>query len=470
MLSWKQRERLVSRWIVWVQVLGLVSFVFLFNSCLLDVENGKATPQHHAAGEQEQRFIQVAAQTKEERTAIANFGVSIEAVRTDSIWGFAHPRAIEKLQNNGFLILGEFDYSVARGGHDTLFDFPVADARFHNYEETISTLQNLVSKHADIVRIQKVGHSTENREVLALHFNTHPEALRSGQSHKPGVVFMGAHHAREHLSVEIPLMLAEYLLDNREDAQVWNLLDSRDIWIIPMVNPDGAEWDIQTGKYRWWRKNRRNNGDGTYGVDLNRNYSYQWGTGGADPDTASDTYRGTGPFSEPETQAIKKFIEEHLNVKVLLTFHTFSELILYPWGHKYEPIENQKDRASFQAMAQTMAGWNHYKPQQSSALYIASGDTTDWAYGTYGIFAFTFELSPRNMFEGGFYPGTKVIDKVFQDNLKPCLYLIDLADDPYKATPGVASGWLQNYREPTIPYSLLWERHFGSAPFITSLE
>jgi carboxypeptidase T len=181
------------------------------------------------------------------------------------------------------------------------------------------------------------------------------------------------------------------------------------------------------------RKNMRENGDGTYGVDLNRNYGYQWGTGGSSTDTSSDVYMGPSPFSEPETQAVKSFVESHSNLKVLLTYHTFSELILYPWGSTYEPISDQRDHDVYRTMATKMATWNHYKPEQASELYIASGDTCDWAWGAQRVFSFTFELSPRSMFSGGFYPGARVIDKVFNDNLRPALYLIDLADDPYRA-------------------------------------
>jgi carboxypeptidase T len=88
-----------------------------------------------------------------------------------------------------------------------------------------------------------------------------------------------------------------------------------------------------------------------------------------------------------------------------------------------------------------MAAWNHYKPEQSSGLYITSGDTTDWAYGEHGIFAFTFELSPSSIWRGGFYPGAKAIDPTFAVNVKPALYMLELADDPYRAVgqPGPIS-------------------------------
>jgi carboxypeptidase T len=400
------------------------------------------------------RFIQIQANDKEERSAIANLGVSIEAVRSDSIWGFANTRQIERLQKGGFQILGNFDFDTGRGGHENMFGFPPEDSRFHTYEELTAELNQLHSKNKSVTALQSIGKSIEGRDIWALHINTSPDDLKTGRSDKPGVIFMGNHHAREHVSLEIPLMLAQHLLANRNDSKLAALLDHRDIWIIPMVNPDGAEFDIATGRYKWWRKNRRNNKDGTFGVDLNRNYGFQWGTGGSDKDTSSDVYMGESPFSEPETQAIRDFVTAHRsNTKILLSFHTFSELILYPWGHSYSAIEKKADHEVFEKMAATMAKWNHYTPEQSSELYIASGDTTDWAYGELGIFAFTFELSPNSMFGGGFYPGAKVLDKVFKDNLQPCLYLIQMAEDPYRATDEPVR-LQRNYVDPQTPESI----------------
>ncbi len=419
-----------------------------------------AAPAHGPDGPSTMRFVQIEAKTKFDRSRIAKFGVSLEAFRSDSVWGFATPEMVERMRAEGIRVVGDFDAVVGRGGHDSLFDFPPNDTRFHNYDETLAELRGLNSRHADITRLNSIGKSMEGRDIWGIHINTTPDALIAGQSQKPGLIIMGAHHAREHLSVEIPLMFAQHLLNNREDSRIAGLLDTRDIWIIPMVNPDGAEWDIATGRYRMWRKNRRNNQDGTYGVDLNRNYGFKWGTGGSSNDTSSDVYMGKSALSGPETQAVKAFVETHLNSKVLLTVHTFSELILYPWGHKYDSIGNARDLKVFETMATTMASWNHYKPQQSSDLYIASGDTTDWAYGEHGIFAFTFELSPSSMWEGGFYPGQGVIDRVFQDNLNPLLYMLEVADDPYQVLTGQEpTGFLKNYVEPALPESLYWSTH-----------
>ncbi len=106
-----------------------------------------------------------------------------------------------------------------------------------------------------------------------------------------------------------------------------------------------------------------------------------------------------------------------------------------------------------------MAKWNKYKPQQSSDLYIASGDTTDWAYGVHGIISFTFELSPKNMSGGGFYPGASAIQKTFNVNIKPALYLIDLADNPERVLEKKKSKFLKTLASPSIPHEMFWKIH-----------
>lgn len=413
--------------------------------------SSSALASDHSESSSEMRFVQIAASNKDQRSAIANEGVSIEATRSDSVWGFATLKEIQAVKAKGYKIIGNFDFEIGRGGHEN-FDFPSGDSRFHNYAELTSELQTLQTENPDLVRVHSIGKSLEGRDIWAIHINTNEADLEARSSARPGAIYMGNHHAREHLSLEIPLMLAQHLVNNRRSPEISALLDSRDIWIIPMVNPDGAEYDISTGRYKMWRKNRRDNGKGKFGVDLNRNYSFGWGTGGSSKDPSSDVFMGPAPFSEPETQAIRDFVSSHLNAKVLLTFHTFSELILYPWGGKNDPIADTRDRAVFEKMATTMAGWNNYTPEPASDLYIASGDTVDWAYGTHKIFAFTFELSPKDMWDGGFYPGQSVIDRVFNDNLKPCLYMLDAADNPYKLLGNEPTGFLRNYVEPQTSF------------------
>jgi carboxypeptidase T len=385
-------------------------------------------------------FVQLAAKDKYERTRINELGVAIDAVVSDSVYATVDEPLLAKIRATNIRIIETFRIDPGA----SIQDFPKEDARFHNYQELTKVMQNLAAEYPKIFKLSSIGKSLEGRDIWCMQVNSSNEAKHADAveyfSAKPGIVFMGNHHAREHVSAEIPLMLLEFLAKNYGvDKEITRLVDTRDVYIIPMVNPDGVEYDIATGRYRMHRKNTRKNQGGSIGVDLNRNYGFKWGTGGSSKDPSSETYMGPSEFSEPETRTIRDFVTQRPNLNVLLSFHTFSELILYPWGHKYDPVEQEQDRKAYEAMAKRMSEWNSYTPQQSSDLYIASGDTVDWAYGwslkerSKPIFSFTFELSPKSMWEGGFYPGASILDRVFEDNLKPALYLIELADDPRRA-------------------------------------
>ncbi len=319
-------------------------------------------------------------------------------------------------------------------------DFPSQDAEYHNYAQLLVDIDNIQKQYPNLVKVFSIGKSVQGRDLMAMHISGNLESADK----LPGVIYFGGHHARAHLSVETPLRIFKNLLQRYASGEerIVRLLNSRDIYVIPAVNPDGLEHDVSTGKYLFWRKNRSQNANGTYGVDLNRNYGYRWGTGGSSKDPNSDTYMGTAPFSEPETQAVRNFIDAHNNLTTLISFHTFSKLILYPWGGSYSPVE-AKDEAVFKTMAGKMADMNGYVPEQASDLYIASGDTTDWAYGTHKIFAFTFELDPKNDFMtgmNGFYPGAKIIPEVVQKNTEPVLYTLEYADNPYRVlSPTITS-------------------------------
>nr|WP_295899069.1 M14 family metallopeptidase [uncultured Bdellovibrio sp.] len=371
-----------------------------------------------------QYWMKIRAEDKFQRTLIANTGVSIETTREDFVVGIGSLEEKNKVEALGLL---EVSFPLTAE-----MDFPSKDAAFHNYAEMTDKLRSLTSQYSQIAQMSSIGKTYEGRDIWVVRISgdlAHADSL-------PAAIFMGGHHAREHLSIELPLYYIEYLLTEYTNGnpRVQRLVNGRDIHIIPMVNADGAEYDISTGSYKSWRKNRAKNNDGTYGVDLNRNYGYGWGGGGASTSPNSDTFRGPNAFSEPETQAVKKYVEDHQNITILLSFHTFSQLILYPWGHVYDSIANARDKQVHETMAKKMAEWNGYTPEQSSDLYIASGDTTDWSYGEHKIISFTFELDPANSGwgSGGFYPGAQVIPEVQRKNLEPVLYLIEYADNPYR--------------------------------------
>lgn len=313
---------------------------------------------------------------------------------------------------------------------DPIYEFPKGEEKFHTYKEANDLLDSLSQKYPDLAETFSIGRTHENREIKGIRITKAEN--RNSKNFVPGILFAGTHHAREHLSTEVPLFLAKYLVENYQTNQeIKDLVDSRDIYFIPIVNPDGTLHDIVNRNYKMWRKNRRLIKKNTYGVDLNRNYGYEWNTGGSSSNPRSDVYHGEAPFSEPETQAIKDFVDSKPNIRIMLSFHTYSELILYPWGSKNDPVGGREEEV-FKKMATTMSKWNNYKPMSSSDLYIASGDTCDWAFGEHGIFCFTFELSPANYSDGGFYPGQSFIDKVNNANLNPAIYLIRHSGNPYE--------------------------------------
>ncbi|RME15896.1 MAG: zinc carboxypeptidase [Bdellovibrio sp.] len=391
----------------------LIAFIYLFSLHSGANEKSKDTLY----------YMKIKAKNKFERTDVANTGVAIEKVEDNFVYAIGLKKEAQKLKKMGRLV------SISPLSKSThLLDFPPQDSQFHNYAELLEALNDIQKMAPQIVSLGELGKSLEGRSIPLV---TLSEGSAEG---KAGIFFMGAHHAREHLSVETPLLILKELVQRylNGDQHIKKLIQNRVIYIAPMVNPDGAEYDIASGSYRMWRKNRRPNDDGSYGVDLNRNYDHMWGGVGSSDDPRSQVYHGKAPFSEPETQAIRDFVTSHDNITTILTYHSFSELILYPWGYTYDPISNQKDRQVFETMAQTMSQWNHYKPQKSSDLYRTTGETCDWAYAKFGIFCFTFELDPDSIWKGGFYPGQKFIDIVFKKNFQPALYLIEYANNPYR--------------------------------------
>ncbi|MBI5242832.1 MAG: zinc carboxypeptidase [Elusimicrobia bacterium] len=377
-------------------------------------------------------WVVIKAANKAARTRVASAGVAIEDISGEKVSGIASAKALKRLQDQGISILEKTSLRSI-----STEDFPKPDAAYHNYAETETELKSIASSASGLASVFSIGKTWQGRSILALRLNTAEQG--SAPSKKPGAVFMGTHHAREHLTTEVPLLIARWIVDNRDRADVKKLLETRDIYFIPMVNPDGAEYDIASGSYRWQRKNMRKNEDGSTGVDLNRNYDFRWGGEGASGDPDSDIYYGPSAFSEPESQAVRDFVSARPNLTALISYHSYGSLVLYPWGGTDEVITDKRALKAYKAMAQKMAGWTGYTAEQSSDLYVATGDTCDWAWAEKNIFSFTIELSGSSSGKaGGFYPGAGAIAPSVQKNLQPVLYLIGLADDPYRAGDGAS--------------------------------
>jgi len=292
---------------------------------------------------------------------------------------------------------------------------------YHTYAEIEKELHDLQAAHSNLAQLVDLGKSVENRSIWAIKISDNVAT----EEDEPEILFIGGHHAREWISIDVPFLLAKHLLENyNSDPKIQGYVNSGEIWIVPLLNPDGHQYSVTSN--RLWRKNRRNNGDGTFGVDLNRNYSYQWGGPGSSGDTFSEIYRGSGPFSEPETKVIRDFSQQH-NFIAMLSYHNFSQLVLYPWGYTNSPAP---DEALMHGLAQTMADnifnvhGKRYTAEQSSDLYLASGDATDWLYGQTTAPSYTIELRPASAFPGFELPESEIVP-TFEENLPAALFLIE---------------------------------------------
>jgi hypothetical protein len=203
------------------------------------------------------------------------------------------------------------------------------------------------------------------------------------------------------------------------------------------MNPDGSEYDIATGSYRSWRKNRQpNSGSANVGTDLNRNWGYQWGCcGGSSGSTGSETYRGPSAFSAPETQRVRDFVNSRVvggkqQITSHIDWHTYSQLILWPYGYttaNTAPGLDVNQERAFRTLGQQMAQTNNYTPEQASDLYITDGSIGDWMWGTHKIWSYTFEMYPSSG-GGGFYPPDEVIVRETSRNDSAVSLLLSYAD------------------------------------------
>ncbi|HUU56153.1 MAG TPA: M14 family metallopeptidase, partial [bacterium] len=267
-------------------------------------------------------------------------------------------------------------------------------AEYTEYDELVPILQNLASTYPTICKLYDVGDTWENREIWALKIS---DNVATHEADEKDILVNGNHHAREIMTVEVPLYLAKQLCEKyATDPGVNLIVDNVETWIIPMLNPDGHNHVFKV--YNMWRKNRRDNGGGIYGVDLNRNYDYYWGGAGSSGNPSSETYRGPSAFSEPELQAIRDLInDDDHQFLYTLNYHSAGRYMLYPWaytyGHPPEPdYTYYKNLATY--LLETLSGWEHGNDWECLG-YLASGNAVDWEYDGTGHardWGFTFEI------------------------------------------------------------------------------
>jgi len=256
-----------------------------------------------------------------------------------------------------------------------------------------------------------IGTSVEGRALWCLRASDNPGVEEAGE---PIVFYDALHHAREPMSAESLLLFVDWLCTNyAADPVAKRILDTRQLHVAPCANPDGYEYNRATNPNGggMWRKNRRNNNDGTFGVDLNRNYGWEWGPQwpGSSGATNNDLYRGPAPFSEPETVALRNFQLAH-RPACYVSVHTYGNLWIIPWGYD---LVFAPDDAELQWYAEQFSAQNGYEhgtcPQ---ILYIANGISWDWAYGQNGTYGFCPEVGND---ADGFWPAPARIPQLFEE-------------------------------------------------------
>jgi len=316
---------------------------------------------------------------------------------------------------------------------------------YRTVEETLDLITQFALTYPDLASWEEIGVSWERDQDAG---NGYPiTVLKLTNTNiagpKPILFAMSAMHAREYTTAELNTRFAEYLLaayDTDPDA-TW-LLDHREIHLVLQANPDGRV--IAEGG-SLWRKNTHV-GCGAFndrGVDLNRNFGYQWNCcGGSSGNPCSETYRGTSPYSEPESNAIHTYLTEIFPDQkgpnpgdpapvdatgVFIDIHSFGNTILWPWG--YDDL--LPPNPGLASLGRKMAYENGYTPQQAIDLYAVDGATDDNAYGTLGVAAYTFELG-TSFFESC----ESFEDNVLSGGLQALIYAAKAAEAPYMLSKG----------------------------------
>ncbi len=291
---------------------------------------------------------------------------------------------------------------------------------YHGYPEMEAALNNLAAQYPELVTLSVPGFSIEKRNLTVISIGK-----KRSDPNSPSVFFVGGLHARERIASEFPLLLVLKILKNKSDPRIQSILSSITIHLMPIANPDGVEFDREGSVRKSWRKNRRDNGEGAFGVDLNRNFGFGWGNEGASSSPFSDIFKGTTPFSEPETVAIRDFTLSHPGIRLMQNYHSYGELIYYPWGSQYLPIKDQRDLKTHRDLAEMMGKLTGYTPLQTSSAELVTGDMCDWAYGVKKIICFGIEFDPKDYDNVGHYLPYHLAAGVLEKNWEATLKVIE---------------------------------------------
>lgn len=318
---------------------------------------------------------------------------------------------------------------------------------YETVEETFAVAGDMVATYPNLATWIDVGNSWEKNQGLGGHdIRVLKLTNRSTGGQKPILFINSAIHAREFTTAPLTLDFARTLLSGYgTDADITWILDHHEVHLMLHTNPDGRK-KAETGIL--WRKNTNQNYCGSTsnkrGADLNRNFTFGWNSAnGSSGDQCNDTYRGPRPGSEPETQAIESYVRSIFPDRrgpgkndaapadtsgIHLDIHSYSELVLWPWGDTSTAAPNGQ---ALQTLGRKFAWFNGYTPQQSIGLYPTDGTSDGVSYGELGVAAYTFELGTD------FFQSCSVYDgKIKPDNLRALIYAAKVVRTPYLTPAG----------------------------------
>jgi carboxypeptidase T len=289
-------------------------------------------------------------------------------------------------------------------------------AGYYTYQEMLDILEDMHNKYPNLITLAAPTSDSllthEGRPQYFVKISDNPNETET----EPQIMYTALHHAREPNSLSQMIFYMWHLLENYDtDPEIQYIVNNLELYFVPCVNPDGYIFNVVNNPEGGglWRKNRRDNGDGTFGVDLNRNYGHEWGfdNQGSSPDSNTDIYRGPSPFSEPETRMLRDFCLSH-DFKINLNYHTFSNLLIYPWGYSDALADS-----TFYNLSNLLTSENRYKTGTTNETvgYPVNGTSDDWMYAGAQIFSMTPEVGPVEFY---FWPPQDAIDFLNKSALK----------------------------------------------------
>jgi carboxypeptidase T len=344
----------------------------------------------------------------------------------------------------GLLVALGISFSVSLfGGTPVAAAEPSGFEFYKTYAETEEIIDNAVANAPDLARKLSIGQSAEGRPIWAIELTAD---IANGEQGRPEVVIDGLTHARERASAEmavymIRVLTNNYGVDTKLGRRVTRILDRTVVWIIPMLNPDGAEFDFAGGTFHDWSKNRQPTpGTSDIGTDIGRNFGFKWAcctSGAGDP--AGATYRGPSAWSAPETRAWGEFIQGRefngkQHVTQSLSIHAGTRKVLWPMAYTSENLPDTMatdDRAAFVALAKGIASRNNYDKMQRGDQAISDGAPDDWAYYTEGVFALTLDMAKGKTRR--YYPSLNELNNDLVRNRSAVLWFLEQADCPFRA-------------------------------------